>query len=184
MSGKGERFPLRRFLLYPITMKDFGTKVAQKASSLVGAPYRMGGFCPDAGIDCLGLWFLSGASVNEAFLAPMRVLEKITLYGKRSFEPTRGRNLEAADQWISGSDTGRAFSLESYVKEVPAEEAEAGDLLIYKSSSRGWVCDFHCAVVANDPRYVYHASRVVGVVRTPRNTLPTPERNAWRFRWQ
>lgn len=165
-------------------MHDFGSKVAQKASSLVGAPYRVGGFCPDRGIDCLGLWFLSGASVNEALLAPMRVLEKITLYGKRSFDPTSGRIGATVEQWISESDTDRAFSLESYVKEVPAEEAEAGDLLIYKSASRGWVCDFHCAVVANNPRYVYHASGAVGVVRTDRGNLPTPERNAWRFRCQ
>jgi hypothetical protein len=127
-----------------------GYRIAQRARSLVGAPFRPQGRNPVLGLDCVG------AAAAAAEVPPDRLPGGYAL---------RGRHLAAIEQGLS----------ELGCKAVPAEEAEAGDVLVCEAGP----AQFHLVVRAWDS-FVHADAALRRVVERPL-PVPWPVAGAWRF---
>lgn len=130
---------------------DVRREIAQRALDLVGVPYKLGGRCPLAGLDCIGVVALALAG----HIMPDEVPRDYTL---------RGEYLDRIS----------AFFDRAHFQNLGRESMESGDLLLCQTGPR----QLHMAILT-DCGVVHAHAGLRRVVLTPL-PLPWPLVGRWR----
>jgi cell wall-associated NlpC family hydrolase len=131
---------------------DVGAAVARRALGLVGVPFKLGGRCPRAGLDCVGV--VEQALADHA--AKHRIPAGYTL---------RGEYLERITAFFDCADFRR----------LTQENPAPGDIFLCQPA----VHQFHLAIVTENGAVHAHAG-LRRVVLTPLD-LPWPVIGHWRL---